>query len=324
MLLVFGPGMSMLAAGEIIIDCDGCQCASCNDGSLDDCPSGSGWRFYAGAILLDRSSPGDLPLMQDTTDPTRQLNADDFHFGFEAGWDTSLAYRMARGSEVEARFFIVDSWNEAAAVATNSTLLNPLRINNNPPTFAGATQTIDANLGSDLLSVEVNWLEPVHDNWSLILGFRHAELDELLHAQLNAGPQTFLYDTTTANRLDGFQLGAASRDFCLGHVLANASLKAGIYHNSADHVTTFNTGVVTQTASGSASDVSFLGELAVAVKYCVTEGIAVRAGYNVIWLESVALAPDQIPATDLFTGTGISNGGSVFYHGAVFGVEIGF
>ena len=55
--------------------------------------------------------------------------------------------------------------------------------------------------------------------------------------------------------------------------------------------------------------------------YCLTERLSLRASYNVLWVDSVALASDQIAASNLVLGTGINPDGDVFYHGAMVGLE---
>jgi hypothetical protein len=48
----------------------------------------------------------------------------------------------------------------------------------------------------------------------------------------------------------------------------------------------------------------------------------IRGGYQVYWLEGVALAPDQVLSTDLANQTGgIDPNGHLFLHGANVGLE---
>ena len=65
----------------------------------------------------------------------------------------------------------------------------------------------------------------------------------------------------------------------------------------------------------------FLASWKISGSYSFTDSLALRVAYDAIWLESVALASEQIPATDMFAGTGISADGGVLFHGAVLGIE---
>jgi hypothetical protein len=99
-------------------------------------------------------------------------------------------------------------------------------------------------------------------------------------------------------------------------------LKAGIYHDSSRQQSYLNTGVVTAPAAGNKDRTAFLGEIGVAGQYALGESLLLRCGYNLIWLETVTLASDQIPATNLLTAEGIAADGGVFYHGVNVGLEL--
>ncbi len=250
--------------------CDGCESRTC-----DACCAGATWIVRADALFLTRSTPDSLVLMQDTTDPSRQLNANAFDFDWRAGWDLSIT-RSCGGCATEFRYFKIDALNADTTVATNSTTVDPLRINTNPPLFAPDVQTIDALYGSDLESAELNFAMEIGCHWSLLTGLRYVELDEHLHARMDAGAQTFLYDIQTRNRLYGLQLGAVTRDIAWRKFRADASLKAGVFANSGGQGTIFDTGVVTTTATGSSDRAAFLGEIAVAGNYDICDSLSLR------------------------------------------------
>ena len=67
---------------------------------------------------------------------------------------------------------------------------------------------------------------------------------------------------------------------------------------------------------------AFFGSLGFNGSYWVGGNWAVRAGYNLMWLEGVALAPPQIPVNNLIApGTsGIDTGSGLFFHGASVGL----
>jgi len=288
------------------------------DGLCEDCEPR--WSFSGGALIMHRSTPDSIVLMQDTTDPTRNLNADDFDFDWRAGWQVTIGRELTCGGRIETRLLSIDSWNANAAATTNSSLANPLQINTNPPTFAPNVQTIGASYGSDLLSLEVNYAHELSSCFDWLAGFRYLELDELLHADLNAAPQFFTYDINTRNRLYGFQTGLAGSLWNGERWTLSSQLKAGIFHNSAAHASQLNTGV-TQPALGSANRAALVGEISVLAEYAITDSLSARFGYDLLWLETVALASDQIPATNLFTQQGIAADGGVFYHGALVGLQ---
>jgi hypothetical protein len=121
--------------------------------------------------------------------------------------------------------------------------------------------------------------------------------------------------------LYGGQLGADATLWCGDRLTVEGLLKAGIFHNSAGQNTILDTGVVVVNAADDDDRTAFLGELAFTANYCLTDTLSLRAGYDLLWVETVALAADQIPATNFFTGGGIAADGGAFYHGAFVGLE---
>ena len=85
-----------------------------------------------------------------------------------------------------------------------------------------------------------------------------------------------------------------------GSLDVNIFGKAGIYANVAEQTTTF-TPVPAQGISD--TDFAFLSELGVSTTLHMNSTWSIVAGYQVMWIEGVALAPDQIPnMSDANTG----------------------
>jgi len=284
-----------------------------------DCYTSPTWTFGADAVFMQRGRPDSLVLMQDAAAPARNLNADAFGFDFTTGWDVSLERNTINGG-LEARLLSIDGWNSAttAMVGPPPTLV---RINNFVPFFLPGVTSVNATYNSELLSAELNLRRRLTDRINLLGGFRYLELDEHFHATLNAAVLPSTYDTATQNRLYGGQLGADATLWCGDRLTVEGLLKAGIFHNIAGQNTILDTGVVVVNAADDDDRVAFLGELAFTANYCLTDTLSLRAGYDLLWVETVALAADQIPATNFFTGGGIAADGGAFYHGAFVGLE---
>jgi hypothetical protein len=69
-------------------------------------------------------------------------------------------------------------------------------------------------------------------------------------------------------------------------------------------------------------DVTFVGEIGVTGAYQWTEHLAIRGGYQLLWIQGVAVASDQIPVVDVFAQTGLNTNGNVFYHGALMSLDL--
>ena len=73
-------------------------------------------------------------------------------------------------------------------------------------------------------------------------------------------------------------------------------------------------------ATTNGNHAAFVGELGVSASYQFTNVWSVWAGYGVLWLSGVALAPDQLDY-NLGGGTVLDSRGNVLYHGGHLGLE---
>jgi len=73
---------------------------------------------------------------------------------------------------------------------------------------------------------------------------------------------------------------------------------------------------------GNGGSAAFVGELNLTGIYQLNQTWGLRAGYNLMWIEGVALAPAQTDFTLTSTsGTGLNRGGGLFLHGINLGLE---
>jgi len=72
---------------------------------------------------------------------------------------------------------------------------------------------------------------------------------------------------------------------------------------------------------------AFASEAGLQIKYQLTQGLALKAGYEILWLDGIALAPGQIQET-LTTATvrtlGVNSRSTVLFQGATFGLDYSF
>ncbi len=299
-------------------DCDACTACS-NDGCetcADVCIS-----FESNVLFMQRSRPDARVLIQDVPTPALNLNANNFDFGYEPGFDAAVNFDVAGRGGLQLCFSQVDSWSEVAAL--NTPTANVLQINTNPMTFLVTGRAINAVYQSELMNAEINWRRWLGPQFGVLAGFRYTELDELYNVTMidavTPAPAVF-FDTTTQNRLYGFQLGIETRMLNLGRLEIQAAGKAGIYGNAASQFTILRTGFVQLPAAGNSGRTAVMGEVNVSAALPLTDNLSLRGGYQVLWIDGVALATDQTPATNLITQTGFDDTGNVFYHGAFVGI----
>ena len=105
-----------------------------------------------------------------------------------------------------------------------------------------------------------------------------------------------------------------------------ATGKAGIFGNDAQQtqsVTDFPNFPLRPTVSSSGGGVAFVGEINLSALYRLTDVWNLRAGYNAMWIEGLALAPDQLDFNFAASPSGnqLHNGGGMFLHGVNVGLE---
>ena len=295
------------------------------------CPK---WTFRADALILHRSSDSDVgiafeedPLAPGDPDPNAPVfNAGDFDLGWAAGPRLSLIRCLNECYSVEASWFGIDSWNDSQSFTGGNILLLPSTTPGGNNVAVDPTAPSTFTYGSDLHSAEFN-IRSNRTPWlTLLTGFRYVQLQEDVTGTFTtlALPQES-FGIETDNRLYGTQVGAemllleGGRPWRLDLIT-----KAGLYTNDADVTVRNSAGAFDRTES---EDAAFVGEIGIGGSYRVSDSLALRSGYQLIWLEGVALAPDQFTTTDVVPAPGLTvdadsvDYGGAFYHGAYVGVE---
>ena len=133
------------------------------------------------------------------------------------------------------------------------------------------------------------------------------------------------YQVRTNNNLLGVQLGTRARR-CWGRWRVEGTGKAGVFANLANQASPaifdYPGVVLRPDTNDSTTRTAFVGWLNATAIYQLNSTWGVRAGYNVIWLEGVALAPDQLDFANTPTsGSSIHTAGGVLLHGVNIGLE---
>lgn len=306
-------------------DCSGlsgCVCGDCNP-VADCCQSECcccrpTWTASVGAIFLSRArrDTGTIIGPNPVVPGASFSRGNDFDFNTRRGIDVYLARRLANGDAIEGRYFGVDD-------------ISATQQFNTPGNFIGAGFVGPANIPitgtytSQLNSAEINYRHQWTDRIALLGGFRYVRYnDSLSYGITTIARGVYAYD----NDLYGGQLGA---DIALldptNAFQINVIGKAGIYENNfqggnagflppGNQVNQFGRG-----DDGSA----FVGDLLIVGSYQVTCHMALRAGYQMLWLDNIALSGDNAAVSQLNPGSlnTTTTRGEAFYHGAIAGVE---
>ncbi|MBN1393764.1 MAG: hypothetical protein JW959_01850 [Pirellulales bacterium] len=301
-------------------------CAYPTQNVFADCcaPScGPRWSFAGEAIALQRTTTRNQSLFRDVGMTFNLLNAADMQFPLEYGPKVGAIRHGVFGSEfdVEVAYFQVGDFESNRSVPGYSLMVSDV----NSAFYAlDSTARYRSGLYVGEVNVRWQWLD-----WlTLLSGFRMGELNEQYLALGTHSRQLvpISVDVHTYNHLYGYQLGADGEVFDWGSLRINALCKAGAFGNFASMD---NTRVGPPGYNGSVSAinerVSFLGEVSLTATYAITQRLAFRATYQAMWLEGVALAPEQLATSNFGEGTAkVDLDGGVFYHGGGLGFEYRF
>jgi hypothetical protein len=161
-----------------------------------------------------------------------------------------------------------------------------------------------------------------------LVGFRWAGLDESASVSYApaAPPLPTTYGVRSSSNLFGAQLGTRGRmewerwavEGWAKTVLTGAERS----QSQAPIIDALDGGEIRSAGASRDGGVGFIGDLSASVIYKLSDTWGLRAGYNLLWISGVALAPDQLDFAALPAGsTAISANSSAFLHGANLGLE---
>lgn len=288
--------------------------------ACDSCPEICGcacvrsWTIRAELIIWDHAG-SNTPLINAPV----VVNSGDVDGGWQVGPRLTAIKHGVFGScwDLEVAYFGINQWSGNQTIAGVTEYLTTPAIN-----FAAAPVML--NYTSSLQNGEINGRRAYNEWITWLVGFRALQVDELLAADIDAGLAT--HSVETQNRLYGGQIGLEALLVDCDCWYVTAVGKIGVYGNSADQVTrTAGIGGALPFITYTGNQTSFVGEFSVNAGYRMTDRWSLLAGYNLLWINGIAQAPDQLSATDVSTGVGaLATNGNAFYHGVNIGLEYGW
>jgi hypothetical protein len=298
------------------------------DGPADACYQPL-WTVNAGTVILHRETPNPSPIILNVHTRAMILDASDFKFDWAAGSDIEVTRRIVNFDAIDAvdfRYFGVQSAEADTSIDT---------VNSWRPAYSGQgsilRSRIDTLYQSQVQSAELNVLRDASCGWlTWLAGVRWVGLDEEMNLTARVGSpgnygHPFYYTYATRNDLYGGQIGAAVTlwDRC-GPFRANCLTRAGLYGNTAsnqyDGVDSFGDYALLSTDRKSTT--AFVGDVNFTAAYQLTKHVALQGGYQLLWIQGVAVAGDQPVAIDLANDNGMASNGGVFYHGAMASISV--
>ncbi len=308
--------------------------------------------------------PGSEPFDKTLIDTGPEaFNSSQFQQGVSAGPKIDLIYRSDAGYGVELSYFNI--FNQSATNATGPDTPADWLVMKAPGIFWQTQdfpyQAMVWSNTTNLYSAEANGRLALSSHVTVLAGFRWLQLNDTLQGTLSpadlaqptwknscnpynctlndvaqaslgglAGNYPPFWTTNTANNLYGFQIGVDGKIFELGRFSVNGQIKVGVFDNDAEQSTGVSLEKVVYQVSATANHAAFVSEAALQLKYHLMDGMALKAGYEVLWLDGVALAPGQIqetlttPSSVPVHALGVNCGANVLFQGFTAGLEYSF
>jgi opacity protein-like surface antigen len=263
-----------------------------------------------------------------------RFTSSEFDFDGSSGFDGFVGWDNGCGWGVDFRYLWVDDFT-----ATESFFpLDDPQIATTPiqtPTLFDTGDLFLMDYTSDIQSVELLGHRDF-GRFRVTAGFRYIELNESMGINIFENPGSLFadeYGFNAANDLYGFQVGIESQLWCRGKFHLDGVTKFGIYGNdisASSFLDDPGDPLLSRSGTDTATQTAFGLDLGLSAAYDVTCNLSVRAGYQLMYLDGVALAADQVPNTSNLIGlpgaTPVTahGGNSVLYHGLNVGFEYRF
>jgi hypothetical protein len=305
-------GTGMLGDGQVFCPEGYCESygdfsssygSSCNaGGACDYCPC---WTFRGGLVSLRRDSNSAIPIIVGVP----SYSSGDLGFDDETGGALTIIRHGFLQScwDLEATYFGVDDFGASAVTTDLNTLLTA------PNLAVGGVNPGRTDYTSELDSAEFNLRRQWNQWLTLMGGMRWVNLNEVMNTNIGGAAN---HRIDVDNQLWGFQLGADTYLWSRGRFSLEGYGKVGIYANNSDaRTTTAGLGALPVIVA-SENDAAFVGDLGFTGVYDISDRWSVRGGYQFLWIDGVALAPEQLDNMNVLTGVAnVDVGQTAFYHG---------
>ncbi len=313
------PGVTRYHEPTICHDC-GCRnwpLPGCCCDKDSCCPRK--WQITADYFLYSRDAAAPQTVILDNTATIPVYDISDLDFRFESGTRLSFLHHSYPCVDFELGYLGLFDVTESQYLSDGAGLTYSF-FGVGP---AAPNTSYHAQYIADLHSIDFNAIHRKWDWLSLIYGFRWANLDEKYNILLVEDPPSGAMSRSD-NALYGFQFGGSSSVWLGRWMRLDSSLKAGVYYNHVSITASAEDpgGGGTLSLGQSHCNTAFMGEASLVGTIPIKDCASLRVGYQLIYLDGVALAPNQGDDFDLSTGNGSADWSHILYHGLNVGLEI--
>jgi hypothetical protein len=262
------------------------------------------------------------PLVVDNTTQAPVVSTSNLNLSPHTAPRFTIGYALGPTVTCEGIYFGLFDWTDSKTSGPGTVGL-PLPLQGALANF-GVADNIDLVYSSRLNNAEAHLVfEADYFRW--LAGFRYVELTEYFNLRATSAEfgGTSDYGINTSNHLYGGQLGArwsGGASFWGWQ----SDLKAGILGNCGlEHqiLREQNNTVVLRDSTATLCNLAALAEFNFSFTIQITPVWTAMIGYNVLWIEGLALAPDQVDFSLAAPGgTFLRNDAGILLHGANVGL----
>jgi hypothetical protein len=275
---------------------------------------------------------------------TPALSTDDLEIDEESAFRVSGAYLVAPAASLEASYFGLFDWSSSSVATSNGNLFSVFSGFGTIPPPAGTgfpesdrsdihSVALSSELDSGELNLRHRWVSAnclVHSSW--LVGARYVRVAEDLIYDTQGASGGMNYLLRTDNDLVGAQIGTDALIGITPRFKIGGEVEAGVYGTKGKQRTSVlsfrnSTGGIAPNPElreyETETDVAFVAEAGVMGLFRVTPRLTLKLGYQVLYVDGVALAIDNFNTASPFAArtSFIDNEGDVFYHGSNLGFE---
>jgi len=290
-------------------------------------PPDYGNYLQADVLFLARSHDPDQ-VVAVTLPPASQtvLTADDAALSgkLQPGLLMTYGIRFDQVSALELTFFGFNNWHSSAVANDGGQLSLPGTLPLITQDFIFADR-IKIDYTSSIYNAEANYTQTI-SGLKLLAGFRYVRLNDSfdINSTVDAFSSSSDYLVRAKNNLIGGQIGMGF-DWQWDRLTLGALGKFGVYGNIAEQNTLLkdlNNTFVRRNFQDHTTVTSVIGEIGLDASYRVLDWLSFRVGYRFMWIDNLALAPDQLNFNSTpDAGQSVTAGNHLFLNGVNVGLE---
>ncbi len=281
---------------------------------------GYNWFTSADVVFMTRDSASNQNLVLNTTTQQPVLGSGGLDFDYETGGRVMFGFMGPSGISLQGVYLGVHGFESSVEIEGNNDLQIPNPLAADTIDFFGADR-MRLDYTSDIDTAEFNVLYP-WGSFQLVAGYRYLEVSEQAVIQssdvIDGGTSDF--SARSLNQLHGAQIGILGEWEAFGHVCFDFTAKFGVFNNHASQnqvLRDLDNTDLRRNTGGSDDDVAYVSELGAQLVVPLGPIFSIQGGYNVFFINRVALAPDQFDFTlDADSGQSVTGGSNIVFHGA--------